>query len=1129
MTFAASSAYAQSPFAEGRWVKIRVDETGIQQITFDQLRQWGFSEPEKVTVYGFGGAAMASCWTPADMPDALPQQYSITRDNRIFFYGESGSRTALIFRDQRIEPGVAPLRNNASQAGYYFLTDSRARETVSTIPYTVMSTTITNCHTSIQIVDHNDMIPTGLGQHYYSYNLLDRPDHRQSYEFSLPDRKTDVSDKVNITNVVGATGSSPTFTRTFSNGSTLSSSTLSLSSKSSELTFDNNYGKSSAYSSYSLDPSLDTYSYSVTPSTSGDITWAGVYYTGIHYMRSNVLRDPQMTMIFRSVEKGDPIFIDKSGRSSNIQVWKIESACKVRPFNTHDNSTGGMYFTPDKDYQFAAISEAQASYMRVVAFDPSDTQYEVAYAGEVSDAGLYDEVPQLLIVTSELCAPQAERLAEIHRQYLNHTVKVVKEADIFNEFSSGTPAVNALRRYAGWLASQPESKFRHILIFGATSNDLRGLNGTAALLRSQGNLTLTYPTYNHENQRSNIKSYTSDIYFGIVDKDMRSERAFLTSHAKVNVGRIPAQDLSQATLAVDKIYNYLTRQPDSDVVNRVLLLSDAGDGHSHLNNSEGVYQQFADNDPGTTTVKVYNAFYPLLTSKAPMVTAALTQALQMGVGMFNFSGHGKPDAFTRQNVWTLADNKAVDYTLFPIGVFATCDSYMFDQLITSLAEEMVFKPNGGVIAAIGACRTVYEAKNQSLNREIGRLYSLATDATTTGDLFREAVNNVISSFPTDMQLLTNDRCYNLCGDPALPLYTASRNGVGIVSINSEPYGSSAMTTLNALSPNTIEGVIYASDGTGAIDTGFNGEVILTLYESPRYIATTDNTSSTANILVDEDQIVSVKAPVTDGHFSLSLTTPMPTRGTVEGHEYNRMTMLAISDDNRRRLKGHTTGLIISREYPGEIADTEAPAIESFYIDDQEFNDGDAVAGSLTFRAVVGADPSGLRLSTGSIGGSIRIVIDGSRILPVLGSAISFKADGSAEIALDATDFSDGNHQAVLYISDNAGNTASASVNFTVVNRSGSAELAVEESPARIQATISLVHTYPGQPAGRLVIEDTEGNTVKSVDSVTFPYEWDLTDGEKPVADGIYRAYAIFRSGNSFGATPKTEIIVVQKQ
>ncbi len=1127
LSLSTSEASAQSPFANGKWVKIKVEKTGIQQITFEQLRQWGFDNPQNVTVYGYGGVAMANCWTPSNMPAELPQQYSLINNDRILFYGESGYKDGFIYRSENLAPGLAPVHNNASAEGYYFVTDSRNRISVTPVKYRYETTRILDNHTCVDLVDHNDEIPFNMGQNYYSDNILERPEKSISYTFPLTDRATSVSTDINVTNVVGASSKNPTIVRNYSTGTTIGTETFSLLSTNSELNFDNNYNLSSAYNFHSVDPSVDEFYYSISSGNPESTSWLAVYYTGIHYPRSNILRDSQMTMYFHSVDSYTPIRVTKTDDTSTIQVWRIDSSFSVVPFTTYDNGSA-VIFTPDKNYEMATSTSSQAKYLRAIAFDPAATQYEVEYAGEVTDSGLYDEVPNLLIVTTDLCAPQAERLAQIHRDLLGHTVKVVKEPDIFNEFSSGTPAVNALRRYASWLYNRPNSEFRHILLFGATSTDLRGLNGTAAVLRNQGNLMLTYPTANHENQRSNIKSYTSDLYFGILDQNIDRESKFLTAQAQVNVGRISTQDYSKATEAVDKIYNYLSKLPTSDNVNRVLLLNDAEDDHAHLNNSEDICNDFLKNDPGMTSVKAYSSIYPRVNGSAPMLNAAISQALQMGVGMFNFSGHGRPDAFTQQTAWTLADVKNTNYNLFPIGVFATCDSYVFDQLKTSIAEEMVIKPNGGIIAAIGACRTVYQTRNQVLNREIGHQYSLATDATTTGDLFRTATNIVTSEYLSNIQQLTNDRCYNLCGDPALPLYTASRNCIAIETINSEPYNPEIQTNITALSPNEFKGVIYTNDGTKTIDESFNGEVIFTIYESPRYEATND-TPASINILVDEDQITSVKVPVTNGRFTLNLTTPMATRSAIEGYDYNRLTMLAISEDNLRRLKGYATNIKISRDYPEEIADTEAPTIQSFYIDSLSFKDGDAVEGSFTFHANIAPDNSGLRVSTGSIGGSIKIVVDGSRILPIPGSSISFNADGSADIALEATDFADGEHNAVLYVSDNSGNIATSDINFVVINHSGTAKLLVEESPARTQATLSLDHTYGGEPVARLIIEDINGNTVVSKENVTFPYEWDLTDGNTPVADGIYRAYTIFRSDNSYGATDKVDIIVVQKQ
>ena len=44
-----------SVLAEGRWVKIRVSEEGIYQLSDAQLSQMGFDRPDRVRLYGYGG------------------------------------------------------------------------------------------------------------------------------------------------------------------------------------------------------------------------------------------------------------------------------------------------------------------------------------------------------------------------------------------------------------------------------------------------------------------------------------------------------------------------------------------------------------------------------------------------------------------------------------------------------------------------------------------------------------------------------------------------------------------------------------------------------------------------------------------------------------------------------------------------------------------------------------------------------------------------------------------------------------------------------------------------------------------------------------------------------------------
>ena len=51
-----SSHWAQSSvLSEGKWVKVSLTESGVYLIPLADLRAWGFSDPSRVRVYGYGG------------------------------------------------------------------------------------------------------------------------------------------------------------------------------------------------------------------------------------------------------------------------------------------------------------------------------------------------------------------------------------------------------------------------------------------------------------------------------------------------------------------------------------------------------------------------------------------------------------------------------------------------------------------------------------------------------------------------------------------------------------------------------------------------------------------------------------------------------------------------------------------------------------------------------------------------------------------------------------------------------------------------------------------------------------------------------------------------------------------
>lgn len=116
----ASGRYAEhSVLQSGTWAKIRIPESGIYQISNTLIRSCGFSDISKVKIYGYGGGLQPESLTGDYLTatDDLKEIPTCAVGERRLFYGvgpvtwESSTDTTRI-------------RNNYSEYGYYFLTDS---------------------------------------------------------------------------------------------------------------------------------------------------------------------------------------------------------------------------------------------------------------------------------------------------------------------------------------------------------------------------------------------------------------------------------------------------------------------------------------------------------------------------------------------------------------------------------------------------------------------------------------------------------------------------------------------------------------------------------------------------------------------------------------------------------------------------------------------------------------------------------------------------------------------------------------------------------------------------------------------------------------------------------------------
>ena len=123
-TLPAAKRYAkQSVLREGRWAKISVAESGIYQLTSALVRQAGFTDINKVKIYGYGGNLINETLEAKDLveQDDLKEVPTCEVGGKRLFY----ARGPVSWETETAERRT---RNYYSNYGYYFLTEDTSSE-----------------------------------------------------------------------------------------------------------------------------------------------------------------------------------------------------------------------------------------------------------------------------------------------------------------------------------------------------------------------------------------------------------------------------------------------------------------------------------------------------------------------------------------------------------------------------------------------------------------------------------------------------------------------------------------------------------------------------------------------------------------------------------------------------------------------------------------------------------------------------------------------------------------------------------------------------------------------------------------------------------------------------------------
>lgn len=1096
------SHYAStSALSTGRWVRVRVSGTGMHRVSASQLKSMGFKDASKVNVYGYGGNIISDALTASKQPDDLPMQPVVRlSDGSLVFYGVG---TVAEYISER--GGLTHAQNPYSVASYYYLSDrdidlsaSPAVQPASGEPAEVL-----DC-VPVMVVHERELEAAGhtgrmlLGEDFRSTT-------QQTFTLEMPDRKADTPIDLSVQLAAKTAGGVSRYALS-ANGADAGEVIIDGLRGS----FSETHSKVLCYDTEVSYDGSDKLQLQIAYTPSGCQV---VYMSRLDFIRASYTRNLRLRngeLAFSYSPKGVVTELRVSGADASTQLWDVTDAAAPRRIDVAVGSDGTLRFN------------ALQGPHKYVAFTPTEVSDEVTGAVQVRNQDLHAmATPDMVIIAPSQFTAQAERLAQKHRDDDGMDVVVLNPETIYNEFSSGSPDVSAFRKLLKmWYDRDPE-KIGYCLLMGRATYDNRQITNT---VKNAGYPRL--PIWQSENSSSETASYCTDNFIGMLDDC----EYFSIGPAKVRVavGRMPVKSASEASAAVDKLIGYMDSKDLGSWRNQVMVIADDADHGDHLKQGQRVISAMQQNGNGADFMyeRLYLDSYPLgtaSTSKSyPDARKRMFKIWNEGVGFIDFIGHGNPTSLTHENLLTYTDVTSMSNKRLPIMLAATCEFMRFDSDNISAAEILWLNSNGGTIAFIAANRKVYIPNNGDFNEAIGKnLYRRDKDGKgrRLGDVYKGGLNDY--AFSDD-----NRHRYALMGDPAMRIVSPEFH-VAIDEIDGVALGSgdASWPVLTARSKVKVKGRVTDSEGNLLSD--FNGRVIPTVFDAERVIETYGHNSvgeDDGKVMMYNDRknrLFTGSFAVTAGEWEATIIIPEEIDNNYSPALLN---MYAYSDD-RREANGSTTDFYIYG-YADDSTDPDNtdPEILGIGLNNYMFRDGSVVNSSPLFVAKV-RDESGINISSSGIGKQMTLIVDGRRIYEDLVDHFTPDPDDylAGEVQYTIPTLDDGDHSLMFTVWDNAGNSTSRTLDFTVrSDRQPSVNVYTDASPATAGVTFYIVPDLPLEGTHCHVgVYDLSGRMVwdaPAVDSGNpaspMYARWDLTDrGGARVPRGIYIYRCTVSDGN----------------
>lgn len=655
--------------------------------------------------------------------------------------------------------------------------------------------------------------------------------------------------------------------------------------------------------------------------------------------------------------------------SSAPKVWNISDITSAKQVENQNGIFKYQSNHPDFLNEFVAFNDAAAL-------------TDVSYVGKVANQNIRALTGiEYIIVAHPDFLSEAARLANFRSQYNGVKTAVVSVDQVYNEFSSGAQDISAIRDFFKHLRDTG-SPLRYALLFGGGSFDYKD--------RISGNSNFV-PTYISFDSAGIDNSFVTDDFFTMLDDSdviiRNNNRRIPTEYSMqgasqmdIAVGRLPANNVAEAKLMVNKILAFYEKMPGQgssfgDWKNKILLVvdDDKGNGpfHQTVENTSAKYIE--ENIPEAVLRKAYLDSFVLQSTSGggryPQVNQLIGNAFNLGTSLIVYFGHGGARSWSQTRVINYEEinnfsNFSGLYSRLPIVMTITCEFTIWDLPYLPSAGVFMYKsPQGGASAMVTTSRPVGVSYGEKFNG-----YLVEQVLKPDGLNYQSLGEALLASKVNQPSGGGDHLSVNLLGDPMMSVSRPPRQ-INITKINGED-AHLFDGVLRALDFVEIEGEVL--DEAGAMrDNSFNGKASATLFDKPLNKSTLNNKrNGDMGVMQYKEQVNAIfkgGTNVENGKFKFQFYVPKDINYEVGEGKFSVYVHNNVTDGTMSR------NIKVGDLNPEGLNDDKGPTI-GLYMNNLNFVDG-GITNRNPYLLACLVDESGINTSGVAIGHDITGVLD----------------------------------------------------------------------------------------------------------------------------------------------------------